>query len=104
MILQVVAKSPDALPAQVRLRRRPGFGFSMIEMIGVLVVIALLVVALALVALRSIDQAFSRQEGATLQTFAVALQHSILRTRYIPGPGDWWSVVATEAGVGTNSV
>jgi type II secretory pathway pseudopilin PulG len=104
MILQVVAKSPDALRARVRLRRRPRSGFSMIEMIGVLVVVALLVVALALVALRSLDLAFSRQEGATLQTFAVALQNSILRNRYIPGPGDWSSVIATEAGVGTNAV
>jgi prepilin-type N-terminal cleavage/methylation domain-containing protein len=78
--------------------------FSLIEVIGALAVAAVLSAGIALVSIRSIDQAVSCQEATNLQNLANALQNSILRTRYIPGTNDWYQVIATELGASTNAV
>src|SRR5260221_8588952 len=79
-------------------------GFSLIEMVGVIAVGLILVLALAWTTVKSIDQVFNNQEGAKLQTFATSLQSSILRNGYIPGTTDWYQIIASEAGVDTNTV
>jgi type II secretory pathway pseudopilin PulG len=89
---------------QVRQIRQTTRGFALIEAIGVLTVIAILA-AFALPALiREIDQAVSQKEDATLQSMSDALQHSILRTGYIPGAGDWYLSIADETGLSSNNI
>jgi prepilin-type N-terminal cleavage/methylation domain-containing protein len=79
-------------------------GFSLIEIIGVLTVLAILATAIFSATTKSIDIRVSRQETAVLQSFATALQNSILRNRYIPGTNDWYQRIADEMGVSTNAV
>jgi prepilin-type N-terminal cleavage/methylation domain-containing protein len=73
--------------------------FSLIEMIGVLAVIAVLATTLAPSFVRQMDKSASDQESAALKSFGDALQQSIMRNRYIPSETDWASTVATELGV-----
>src|SRR5205809_883824 len=73
--------------------------FSLIEMIGVLAVIAILAAALAPSFVRQMDKTAGDQESAALKSFGDALQQSIMRNRYIPSATDWASTVATELGV-----
>jgi type II secretory pathway pseudopilin PulG len=80
------------------------FAFSLIELIGVLAVIAILASIIFAATTKSIDVGVSKRESTTLQTFADALQSSILRTRYIPGTADWHQRIAAEMGVSTNAV
>src|SRR6266568_5854032 len=78
--------------------------FSLIEMIGVLAVIAILAAALAPSLVRQMDKTAGDQESAALKSFGDALQQSIMRNRYIPSATDWASTVATELGVDTTAV
>jgi type II secretory pathway pseudopilin PulG len=80
------------------------FAFSLIELIGVLAVIAILGAVIFSATTKSIDVGVSKQESITLQSFADALQNSILRNRYVPGQSDWYQKIATEMGVSTNAV
>src|ERR1051325_4243286 len=78
--------------------------FSLIEMIGVMAIMAILALALASVTTKSLDQAVSSQESALLANFATSLQNSIVRNGYIPGTTDWYQAIATEMGADTNMV
>src|SRR5947207_784081 len=78
--------------------------FSLIEMIGVLAVIAILAAALAPSFVRQMDKSAGDQESAALKSFGEALQQSIMRQRYIPSATDWASTVATELGVDVTAV
>jgi prepilin-type N-terminal cleavage/methylation domain-containing protein len=84
--------------------RRSQRAFSLIEMIGVLAVIAILATALAPSFVRQMDKTAGDQESAALKSFGDALQQSIMRYRYIPSDADWASLVATESGVDTAAV
>src|SRR5437867_7174060 len=79
--------------------RHSYLAFSLIEMIGVLAVIAILAAALAPSFVRQMDKTAGDQESASLKAFGDALQKSIMRNRYIPSATDWASTVATELGV-----
>src|SRR6476646_493795 len=83
---------------------RAGDGFSLIELIGVMAVLLSLALALAWVSTKSLDTVAGNQEAATLQNFANSLQNSVLRNQHIPGPNDWYQVIATELGISTNTV
>src|SRR6266567_4153921 len=85
--------------------------FSLIELIGVLAVIAILATALVPALIRQMDRIAGEQESAALKSFSDALQSSIMRltpahptSRYIPSDTDWASTVATELGVDIASV
>ncbi len=84
--------------------RKSQRAFSLIEMIGVLAVIAILAAALAPSFVRQMDKTAGDQESAALKSFGDALQSSIMRSRYIPSATDWASRVATELGVDTTAV
>jgi prepilin-type N-terminal cleavage/methylation domain-containing protein len=78
--------------------------FSLIEVIGVLAVLAIAAAFFFYSTTASLDVIVSKKENTTLQNFADALQNSILKNRYIPGTSDWYSVIATELGASTNTV
>src|SRR6266540_2609307 len=63
--------------------RHPERAFSLIELIGVLAVIAILAAALVPALIRQMDKIAGDQESAALKSFSDALQQSIMRTRYI---------------------
>jgi type II secretory pathway pseudopilin PulG len=72
--------------------------FSLLEMIGILAVLAILATVLAPSFVRTMDKSASDQESATLKSFGDALQQSILRKRYIPSEVDWATNIAAEFG------
>ena len=78
--------------------------FSLIELVGVLAIIAILALILAPVLVRQIDRIAGEQEVAALKSFADALQQSALRRRYLPGATDWATNVAAELGVDVANV
>src|SRR5437667_3561213 len=78
--------------------------FSLIEMIGVLAVLAILLTILAPSFVRQMDKTAGDQESANLKALGDAFQQSVMRNRYIPSDADWASAVATESGVDIASV
>ncbi len=84
--------------------RRNQAAMTLIEVIGVLAVLAILSAGLLPALIRQLDKAVADQENAALKSFGDALQRSILRNRYIPGPDDWASAIATELGVNVSTV
>lgn len=85
--------------------------FTLIEMVGVLVILSILAVAVLSTTTRSIDVAVAKMESATLVNFATAFQNSALRNRIIPGAtgtNNWVQAISSELGlspftVNTNS-
>lgn len=93
------------LPPAPRERvRRPRDAMTLIEMIGVLAVIAVLAGMLLPVAIRILDQLAARKEVATLASLAQAVQSSILRTRQITNVAQWAPLLAREAGMDLTAV
>src|SRR5437867_1267594 len=74
-------------------------GLTLIELIGALVVLAILASFLAPALIRQMDKIAGDQESASLKSFGDALQQRILRNRYIPTYTNMASTVATELGV-----
>jgi len=79
-------------------------GFSLIEMIGVLAILAISAAMLLPVLTQSTDIVLASQETTLLQSFATALQLNIQRNHVIPNATNWVSIVATELGMSSNSV
>jgi prepilin-type N-terminal cleavage/methylation domain-containing protein len=90
--------------ANLRYGRTGHRAFSLIEMIGVLAVMAILAAVLAPALIRQMDKIVGDQESAALTSFGDALQASILRSRAIPSDTNWASTVATELGLDAASV
>src|SRR5512133_34437 len=79
--------------------RRPPDAMTLIEMIGVLAVIAVLAAVLLPVALRTLDRLASEREIATLASLGDSFRSGILRARRIPTADQWASFMATETGM-----
>src|SRR5881397_3997456 len=79
-------------------------GFTIIEFVGVLAVIAILAAALAPVLIRQMDRIASKQESTRLKSIGEALRQSVIRNRYIPTWTNLASTVATELGVDISNV
>ena len=81
-------------PSQVR-RKAARHGWTLIESIAVLAIIALLAAVLVPPIIRRIDRAAWTQETASLDSIADALAKSIVRTKSIPTYTNWASAVAS---------
>lgn len=79
-------------------------GFTLIEMIGVLAILAVAAAMVMPALVSQTDSAVASAEVATLQSYAAALQNNIMRNRTIPSATNWIPVVATEMGQTTNAV
>ncbi|HEY5912569.1 MAG TPA: hypothetical protein VJA21_18355 [Verrucomicrobiae bacterium] len=78
--------------------------FSLVELIGVLAVIAVLLAILIPSGIRTLDRIAAEKEVATLKTLGDRFQKAILRQRMIPAQPSWASFIAAEAGMSSNSV
>src|SRR5205809_1100129 len=84
--------------------RRPARAFSLLELIGVLVVIAILASVLGPAIIRRIDHAAWTKEKADLNSMADALTQSIPRTKSVPAFTDWASAVASQVSLPVSAV
>jgi type II secretory pathway pseudopilin PulG len=94
----------DALAGHQRNRARHQHALTLIEMIGVLAIIALSAAVLVPSFIRQMDKVAADQETVALKAMADGLQANITRNRYVPGPSDWSSVIAGEVGLNISAV
>lgn len=88
-------------PHQPNLRRA---GFSMIEMIGVLAVMAILAAMLMPNVVRRIAEARGTKEEANLDALAAGLIDHIRANQSVPGAAAWASNIAAVTGLSLNEV
>jgi type II secretory pathway pseudopilin PulG len=77
-------------------------GFTLLEMVGIMAILAILAAVILTTTSRSIDFAAANIESTNLVNFATALQNGVQRNRYIPGAtgsGNWIQFIAAELGV-----
>ncbi|MGC8989777.1 MAG: hypothetical protein ACP5MD_06620 [Verrucomicrobiia bacterium] len=78
--------------------------WSLIEMVGVIAIIAVLSLAIAPALMKQITQANKEAETKMLERLADGLQRSILREHRIPGSTDFAQAIARELGLDQASV
>ena len=92
-------------PCQESSRRH---AFTLVEMIGVLAIIAILAAVLLPAMIKQMDKIVADQETATLQAFGTAIQTKVLRSRRIPDAtasgNNWIGAITNELGVPPNLV
>jgi len=86
-----------------RTATRPA-AWSLIEMIGVIAIIAVISMAIAPVLVKQIDQANKDAEIRILERMAEGLQMSVLRQHRIPGAIDFAEAIARELGLDQTTV
>lgn len=74
-------------------------GWSLIEMVGVMGIIAIVALAVAPALLQRLIDIFRRNEAEMLEQMAEALKRTIIRTHYIPSHSDVFGVIASELGL-----
>ena len=81
-------------------------GFSLLEMIGVMAVMAILAGALAPSIFQMIEEGYQGAEAQSIETVAQALQDYVQYTKTIPRDRveDWTAAVADYAGLSPNRV
>jgi type II secretory pathway pseudopilin PulG len=99
----------DASPGRHRVlanlnSNQSGSGFTLLEMIGVLAVIALISALMAPVVVQSLDQAVRTRDTSELSSMASALQSAIRRHGQIPDEAGMPAFIAAEMGVSANQV
>jgi|GEM_PF-1795904 prepilin-type N-terminal cleavage/methylation domain-containing protein len=100
-------KEKPALSQSVRRRARSGaphHGFTLIEMIGVLAIIAILAYALVAVFIRQMDRIVGENEAKQLKAFAEGFRQRVVKTKAIAGHTTWTNVLATELGLTARQV
>jgi len=97
-----------SMKAEFTINHRKAVGsetaFTLIEMIGILAVIAILALVLVPVLVRQMDRIAGENESASLRGITDAFQKSVMRNRYIPGSSDWATNIAKELGVNISDV
>jgi type II secretory pathway pseudopilin PulG len=81
-----------------------GGGFTLIEVIGLLAVIAILGVLLLPAFVGETDKSVADREIATLRSFGDALQQYVVASRTIPDETAWYTNVSSRLGVSPNDV
>lgn len=76
-------------------------GFTLLEIVAVLAIMAILAATLAPAVLRQIDQAARIKEQTDLLALSDALEAAIRRTRTIPGHTNWTAVLGEETQMGS---
>src|SRR5207245_1430464 len=84
--------------------RNTARGWTLIELIGVLAVIAILLAVLLPALIRELDKLAADQESAVLKSLSDGLQQSAMRNRYIPSQADWASAGAAQVGMNVSDV
>lgn len=79
-------------------------GWSLIELVGVLAVIAILTAAIVPPLLRQLAETFRSNEARFLQQMADALKRSIIRQHFIPDHNGIAEAIAQELGITVNKV
>lgn len=92
---------PTTIPPRPSRHRQ---AMSLLEMIGVLAVIAILAATLLPALIRQIDKLASDQESASLKAIGDALESAILRQRHVPSHTNWAPFVAAELGADITGV
>src|SRR5437867_11724839 len=73
--------------------------FTLIEMIGVLAVVAILALALATVTIKYLDRIAAEKETAQLQAFGEAFRQGVIKSKVIPSQTLWDQMIATNLGL-----
>src|SRR6266481_140210 len=82
----------------------PARAWTLIELIGVLAVIAILAAILLPALIRQMDRAVADQETATLQSLGDGLRQYVVTTWIVPDETTWYSAIASKLGISTNDV
>jgi type II secretory pathway pseudopilin PulG len=91
-------------PAELPRAQQSRHSFTLIEMIGVLAVLAILLAVVLPALIRETDKLVADTESANLQAYSDALQQSIERYRYIPGETNWSATIAAQLGASVTMV
>jgi type II secretory pathway pseudopilin PulG len=96
------AQRPVARPALAATRRPPraARGFSIIEMVAILAIIAILAATITPGVMRQMDQAALTKERADLLAMTDAFQHAIRRNRAVTGHSTWAAALGDETQMG----
>jgi len=84
------------LQNEVNLKRTRSRGYTLIELVGVLAIIAILAAVVTENILERMKRQMRQTEASNLATFADAMRKSIARTKSVPGAGDLPARIATE--------
>ncbi len=82
----------------------PPAGFTLIEVIGALTLMAVIAAVVTHSSLARINQSHQAREATELATFARAFETAVIRTRTIPEAEGWISLVATELALSQEQV
>jgi type II secretory pathway pseudopilin PulG len=99
-------QTSTCLRAAAKSRRavRRAQGFSLLELIGVLGVIAIMATLLIPPIIQQMKLAAAEQESMALQRMAQGFKDHVLRNKQIPDETDWAQVIATELGLHAEDV
>jgi prepilin-type N-terminal cleavage/methylation domain-containing protein len=79
-------------------------GFSLIEMLGVMTVLALLALALTPFLIKQFDRIAGEKETTQLRAFNQAFRRGVTITKTIPDENGWASMIATNLGISVDQV
>ncbi len=79
-------------------------GFSLIEIIGVMAIMAILISAIAPALVQKVKRAYTQKEQKSLENLADALKEAIIRTQTIPSALTWSTTLAPYVAVPQNDI